>query len=232
MIPRVLHQIWLGPAELPERHQRWRRQFVRQNPGWDCRLWTDANHPPVFNRRAWDIAGGLPGTVGHAIRADILRLEILARFGGVYLDTDVRPVRPLDEFCDVPAWAARERREIITNCAMGFPPNHPAMWRAVDLIDESFFRYRRVVDQAGPTLLRRVFPQYPDVVLYPPHYFQPSVWEVRRTPQAKLLLKAAHVFSGTWRADLMRRHHRLWQQTGVDPDEVIPRASSSEGVSS
>jgi len=224
-IPRILHQIWLGPANLLDHYRRWRQRFVRQNPGWDCRLWTDANLPPVLNRNAWDVAGSLPGTVGHVLRCDILRLEVLARFGGVYLDLDFRPVRPLDEFCDVSAWVAREHDEIITNCAMGFPPNHPAVWRAVDAIDESFFKHRRIVDQAGPTLVWRIFTQYPDVVLYPPHYFQPLVDQVRRTPQARLVLKAGHTFDGTWRADRMRRHRQLWEQTGVNPDEVDPLGS-------
>lgn len=30
------------------------------------------------------------------MRSDILRLKLMARVGGVYFDTDIKPVRPLD----------------------------------------------------------------------------------------------------------------------------------------
>jgi len=227
-IPRILHQIWLGPAQMPEKYSRWRDGFIRMNPDWECRLWTDDTLPPILNRRAWDIARSLPGTTGHAIRSDILRLELLARFGGVYLDTDVRPVRPLDEVCDVPAWIAREQADRVSNAAMGFPPNHPAMWRAVVSVDESFFRHRRVVDQAGPTLVRRVLLRYPDIVFYPPHYFTMRVREVRQTPGAHLVLKADHQFNATWCEHRMHRHRDLWEQTGVDTDAVLSSSLAEE----
>ena len=87
------------------------------NPHWEMRLWTDDNLPPILNRNAWAACGNVGGTPGCVMRSDILRLEILARFGGVYLDTDVKPIRPLDEMCppEVRAWAACEQLDIVSN---------------------------------------------------------------------------------------------------------------------
>ncbi|MFN9131079.1 MAG: glycosyltransferase family 32 protein, partial [Phycisphaerales bacterium] len=96
-IPRVLHQIWLGKGEMPLHQRRWRRRFAEMNPHWEMRLWTDENLPPILNRNAWAACGIVGGTPGCVMRSDILRLELLARLGGVYLDTDVKPIRPLDE---------------------------------------------------------------------------------------------------------------------------------------
>jgi hypothetical protein len=152
------------------------------------------------------------GTPGCVMRSDILRLEILARFGGVYLDTDVKPVRPLDEMCppEVRAWAACEQLDIVTNAAMGFPPNHPAMWHAVAMVEESFFERRYVGDQAGPGLIARVVTQYDDVALYPPAYFHPTVGESKSIPDAAMFLKAAHLFAGTWVEAAWQRHRTIW----------------------
>jgi len=211
-IPRVLHQIWLGKGEMPLNQRQWRRRFVKTNPHWEMRLWTDDILPPILNRNAWDICSKVGGTPGCAMRSDILRLEILARFGGVYLDTDVKPIRPLDEMCpsEVVAWAACEQLDIITNAAMGFPPNHPAMWQAVAMIEESFFGHKRLVDQAGPGLITQVITQYDDVALYPPVYFHPTVRESKSNPYASLFLKGAHFFAGTWTEGNRPRHHGLW----------------------
>jgi mannosyltransferase OCH1-like enzyme len=146
------------------------------------------------------------------MRSDILRLEILARVGGVYLDTDVKPIRPLDDMCppEVRAWAACEQLDIVSNAAMGFPANHPAMWHAVAVIEESFFERRYVGDQAGPGLLARVVTQYDDVALYPPAYFHPTVGESRSNPDAKQFLLGAHLFAGTWVEANRERYDVLW----------------------
>jgi len=70
------------------------------NTGWTLHIWTDDNLPsPILNRRAWDACLAIGGVPGCVMRADILRLELMARVGGVYLDTDIKPVRPLDACC-------------------------------------------------------------------------------------------------------------------------------------
>lgn len=93
---------------------------------------------------------------------------------------------------------------------MGFPPNHPAMWHMVAVIEESFFERRYVGDQAGPGLLARVVTQYDDVALYPPAYFHPTVGESKSNPDAKGFLLGAHLFAGTWVEENRPRHNRLW----------------------
>lgn len=57
--------------------------------GIDYRLWRDADVAALdmINRDAFDAAKTM------AQKADILRLEILYQYGGIYLDTDVEPVK-------------------------------------------------------------------------------------------------------------------------------------------
>ncbi len=213
-IPKVLHQIWLGSKPMPLNQQRWRRRFIERNPHWGFKLWTDANLPPIMNRAAWNAAieiGGVPGIV---LRSDILRLEILARLGGVYFDTDVKPIRPLDECCppEVTAWVACEQEDRMTNALMGFPPNHPAAWAMVNEIERSFFESRCVLDQAGPGLVRRVCLRYDDIAFCPPARFFPSVHDVAGNPDRNRLLLQAHVFAGTWVESRRSENAGLWRE--------------------
>ncbi|MEL6211534.1 MAG: glycosyltransferase, partial [Pseudomonadota bacterium] len=150
---------------------------------------------------------------GCVMRSDILRLELMARVGGVYLDTDIKPVRPLDACCPagVSAWVACEQREIISNAAMGFVPKHPAAWRGVNAIEESFFERRYVGDQSGPGLVARVMLEHDDVILWPPACFHPRVGETIRNPDLPRLLMQAHLFAGTWVEGRQSDHRLLWQ---------------------
>ncbi len=90
-------------------------------------------------------------------------------------------------------------------------PNHPAMWHAVAMVEQSFFERRYVADQAGPGLIARVVTQYDDVALYPPAYFHSTVSEVRSNPHTPVLLKAAHLFAGTWVEDNQPRQLGRWE---------------------
>ena len=88
-IPRVFHQIWIGPKPLPEKYKRWQKTW-QSIPGWTYKLWTDKDVQqfPLINQDAYYREKNL------GARADILRLEILYREGGVYIDTDFECLKP------------------------------------------------------------------------------------------------------------------------------------------
>ena len=89
LIPRVIHQIWLGPAQAP----RYTMETCRlANPGWLHVVWTDENLPPMVNRKVFDAFGA-----AYHAKADVLRYEVLFRFGGVYVDADQLCLRSFDD---------------------------------------------------------------------------------------------------------------------------------------
>ena len=47
MIPRVFHQVWVGPEPLPDEYRRYGQTWLQHNPGWVLELWTDENLPPT-----------------------------------------------------------------------------------------------------------------------------------------------------------------------------------------
>ena len=82
----------MGPDPLPEDHKRWIESWKHHHPAWEHRLWTEGNLPAAPVRP--EVLERLRAPVE---RADILRLEILYRHGGVYVDTDLECLRPIDE---------------------------------------------------------------------------------------------------------------------------------------
>ena len=90
-IPRIVHQIWLG-GPLPDKYRLWSQSWSTKNPGWAHRLWLDADAAQLRmkNRVAFDAA------INPGEKSDIMRLEILQQFGGLYVDTDFECLQSIE----------------------------------------------------------------------------------------------------------------------------------------
>jgi inositol phosphorylceramide mannosyltransferase catalytic subunit len=92
LIPKIIHHIWLG-GELPEKYKNYIKSWKKYNPAWIHRLWTDKDIPDLklknidkFNQ-----------TKNFGQKSDILRYEILYKYGGIYVDTDFECLKPFDD---------------------------------------------------------------------------------------------------------------------------------------
>lgn len=167
-IPRVLHQLWIGPKRPPlEAMQTWETH----NPDLERVVWNEA----MLDR--W-----LPrDEVEHAMtcheingRADVLRYHILSRFGGVFVDADAVCLARLPAgLFELGAWTCfeDERRMpgLLAAGYMGSSPGHPLMndlsrrCRAMDL--DAFSQRYRAWEFVGNLLLTNVARTLPARVL-------------------------------------------------------------------
>ena len=93
-IPKIMHFIWLGPAPINDTApmDSWRQHHTN----WEVRLWRDQDLQSCsfYNKEALDFCM----QHGHyGMASDIVRLELLHTYGGVYVDTDYQCVESLDE---------------------------------------------------------------------------------------------------------------------------------------
>ena len=167
-IPRVIHRVWLGGSAMPAEYERYAVGWAEHHPGWQMRLWTDADAPrPPAAAHARNVAE----------LADIVRYEVLRRQGGVYVDTDVECLRPLDPLLrGVRAFAAYEVPGRLCNAVLGAIPGHPAF---SDLVRLSELTSGRGVypHATATTFLTRVLERHPDVTLFSPKRFYPFLWD-------------------------------------------------------
>ena len=73
------------------------------NPTWTVRVLDDATAralSPHYRREAER------GFVSIQAQSDVLRVSLLSRYGGVWADISLCPVKPLDDFLDVAPWQA------------------------------------------------------------------------------------------------------------------------------
>lgn len=133
MIPRRIHLIWVGSAPPPEALANlalWRDQ----HPEWTITLWDDASRIKLQNEDLYrDAEQYVPAHAVGQFRADLLRYELLLRFGGFYADLDTYPLRPIDpalEGCS--EFAVREDAQWIGNTYLASVPGNPIFRALVD----------------------------------------------------------------------------------------------------
>lgn len=187
--PQVLHRIWLDdplPEVFAEYGDRWREL----HPGWEIREWRNsADLPPLRNRALFDRARELypnPAWEWRRFEADLLRLELLEQFGGLYVDCDVEPLANLEPLLEggtcVVGRSPQQASGVqpITQCIMAAEPLHPFVTALIDGIPEAVrrFGHRTLAQSVGP-------------------------WHVTRTYQAGdwadvTVLLASELFEGGW----------------------------------
>ena len=99
-------------------------------------------------------------------KADILRWEILYKYGGIFLDADSICIEPIDnELLSKSCFAGWENEELrpglIATGTMGFPPKHIMVRTAIDWILTNEVSYLKTGQMAwqtvGPLLLTKVY---------------------------------------------------------------------------
>jgi mannosyltransferase OCH1-like enzyme len=173
MIPKVFHRIFLDDP-IPTRFEEYWQGLRALHPTWEFVTWDRTDELfPLTCRREFDAADT------HAGRSDVLRYEIIAKFGGVYVDTDVEGLRPFDDLLDGDPFAGWEDQRLICPTVMGGEAGHPALLALLDKLPEWVARYAGSPPnrQTGPYFITRQWRMRRDVRLLPPVAFYPVKWD-------------------------------------------------------
>lgn len=224
-IPRILHQMWVGPPMPPEMAE-WRQKWLELHPGWEHHLWTDETLPPLINRSLYDAAPQLAPVGTGQFRADIARYELLWRYGGVWADLDSEPLRPIDPLLeDCTAFAGWEEPGVwVNNAVMGAEPGHSLIAALIDGLPDNVAAKagRRPNHLSGPRYLTRVLQGHQQlaggsVTVYPKGYFYAYSWaDVDHVP----VDQAAAMFPDAWVL-----HH--WNNARSNPARRTSRVPQS-----
>jgi Capsular polysaccharide synthesis protein len=97
MLPRTIWSLWFqGWANAPDLVKACAASWRRHNPGWDLRLLSGDTLDAHLDcpGPAATAVGNLPAEA----RSDLARIELLHRFGGIWVDATVYCLRPLDSW--------------------------------------------------------------------------------------------------------------------------------------
>jgi len=126
MIPKIIHYVWLGGSPLNPLGKHCLESWQKHLPGWRIHRWDESNSPI-----AHPYVSQMLGEKKYAFASDYVRLQALADYGGIYLDTDMElcgDVQPILSAPCVLAFLSSQNRPSKNSVALGFiaaAPSHP-----------------------------------------------------------------------------------------------------------
>lgn len=109
MIPKIIHYCWFGGNPLPPLAVKCIASWKRFLPEYEIIEWNESNFPIddfIFAKQALEQRK-------FAFISDVCRLYAIDKMGGIYMDTDVEVLKPLDIFLHHAAFSGFENDDYV-----------------------------------------------------------------------------------------------------------------------
>lgn len=121
-IPKIIHYCWFGGNPLPKSAEKCIKSWKKYCPDYTFRLWNEENFDFSCNAYCAEMARQKKW----AFLTDYVRLRVVYEYGGVYLDTDVQLLKPLEPLLAQGAFMGFECSHMVaTGLGFGAEAGHP-----------------------------------------------------------------------------------------------------------
>lgn len=215
MIPKIIHYCWFGRNPLPKSAQRCIASWRKYLPDYEIKEWNEDN----FDVNMLPYTRDAYAAKKYAFVSDFARIWILQKEGGLYFDTDVEVIRPLDDILARGAFMGCEidggnGKLPVVNAGLGLgvEPAHPVCTAVVDIYQTlNFYSSPGVINtyaivQIVSDVLKHNGLQpvaeiqtVAGISIYPSDYFNP----LKVLPEGKKLMLTSrthtiHHFTASW----------------------------------
>ncbi len=183
-IPKIIHYCWFGKNPLPELAQKCIASWKKYLPDYEIKEWNEENYDVrkiLYTTQAYD-------SKKYAFVSDYARFDILYQYGGLYFDTDVEVIKPLDEILKRGAFAGVESAGAL-NAGLGLasPAASPIYKEILDsyknssfIRDDGSMDLTTVVTRVSDIFKKHGFTdkneiqKVEEITVYPTEYFCPK----------------------------------------------------------
>lgn len=231
-IPKVIHYCWFGRQPLPPLAEKCLRSWRKYLPDYEIKEWNEDN----FN------VGVIPYTQQayeagkYAYVSDYARFWILYHEGGLYFDTDVEVVKPLDDIIAQGPFMGMEsdaedgkRPTVAPGLGLGAVAGMPAYRELMEMYATLTFPspiQQTIVDHTTNLFCRHGLKAEPGmqvlegIRLYPSEYFNPTNISTKKkhiTPHTRCI----HHYASSWVEKDWKWHVKLFLQRWVVPEFIL-----------
>ena len=115
MIPKKIHYFWFGGNEKPKSVKKCIDSWKKYCPDYEVIEWNESN----FDIRCMPFVEQAYEAKKYAFVSDVARLMMIYEYGGIYMDTDVEVIKPLDNLLENKAYMGFENDENVAS-GLGF----------------------------------------------------------------------------------------------------------------
>lgn len=135
MIPKKIHYCWFGNGEMPQIALQCISSWKKYMPDYEIVVWNEENFDITINQYVKEAYE----TKKYAFVTDFVRLYALYNHGGVYMDTDVEVLKPLDIFLKHGAFTGCESEKHCVTGIMGSEKGHSWIRMLLDDYEDKKF---------------------------------------------------------------------------------------------
>lgn len=191
MIPRMFHRV--VPEVVPDRFEEFWERFKRLHPGWEFVTWQDPLDPAD-----WETGFLFDRCTAGAQLAGLVRLEVIWRYGGFYVDMDMEPLRSFEPLREHQCVFGTEGNGVLTDAIFGAEQHHPGIRACVDRFLRGFWHENP--SMTGPLHTTHVLGGRPDVTVLEQKAFFPYLWtEPERAGEEFPDSFAVHRWNHSWK---------------------------------
>ena len=207
MIPKVIHYVWVGGKPLTPLAERCIESWKKYCKDYEIKRWDETNfdissHPfckEAYENKKW------------AFVSDYIRLKVLYEEGGIYMDTDVETIKPLDEYLEHPAFSGFECTKKIPTGIIASEKHNPWVKKMLDYYKDRHFQNEdgTILNMPNVIFMSDLTEKYyhvkfddtyqdlKDIVLYPHDYFCPDPLTEKKYANTNNTVTIHH-FAGSW----------------------------------
>ncbi len=229
MIPKIIHYCWFGRNPIPKEYLHYMDSWRIYFPGYEMKEWNEDNYDVnciPFSEEAYALRK-------FAYVSDYARLKILYEHGGVYFDTDVEVIRPMNDILDRGGFMAFEkninnpRSAIMVNPGLGFAceAHNPVIKEIMNYYETHHYSYpdghieqipivpvtTEVLKRHGLKVSELPLALDCGIVVYPWEYFCPMEYLSNKL-EITCNTRTIHHYSATWmsRWDKIKMKKGFW----------------------
>ena len=120
MIPKKIHYCWFGRGPMPELALKCLNSWKVNLPDYELIVWNEDSFDITTNQYVKEAYESRK----FAFVTDYVRLYALYHYGGIYMDTDVEVLKPLDNFLNHKAFTGCEDDMMCVTGTMGAEKEH------------------------------------------------------------------------------------------------------------
>ena len=218
MIPKIIHYCWFGRGPLPELAQKCIASWKKYLPDYEIKEWNEDN----FDVNIIPYTTEAYKAKKYAFVSDYARFWILYQYGGIYFDTDVEVIRPIDDIVErgnfmgfetdpkLQVKADASEASVNPGLGMGVAPGRGIIKKMLDFYEGRHFEFipggigqltivhitTEVLLKAGLKLQQGI-QQVDDMWIYPAEYFCPINLKTGRI-HVRPNTRTIHHYVGTW----------------------------------
>lgn len=182
-IPKIIHYCWFGGNPKPPLIRKCMETWKEILPEYEIKEWNEDNFDITENKYVKEAYENKKW----AFVTDYVRLKVLYEYGGIYLDSDVEVLKPIDKFLGDECFSGFESKDMVPTAIMGSKKGASFMKELLEYYDgRSFVKEDGSFDMTANTItitnicrqnglkLNGKKQTVKGFVLYPQKYFCPN----------------------------------------------------------